>query len=176
MDFSAYEFSSLQEGQFTLHRGLSDRLEPILVVTCSDEYPSPGSLQRLEYEHALRADLDAEWAVRPVELVRHEGRLILVLEDPGGEPLERMLDRSMDVLQLLRIAVPLASVIGRMHAQGLIHKDLKPANILVDAAGGRVRLTGFGVASRLPRERQAPGPPEEIAGTLAYMAPSRPAA
>ena len=64
-------------------------------------------------------------------------------------------------------------MIGRVHAQGLIHKDLKPANILVDAAAGGVRLTGFGIASRLPRERQAPGPPEVIAGTLAYMAPEQ---
>ena len=173
MDFSAYEFSSLQEGQFTLHRGVSDRLEPILLVACSDEYPSPSSLQRLEHEHALRADLDAEWAARPVELIRREGRLILVLEDPGGEPLERMLGPPMDITQFLRIAVPLAAVIGRVHAQGLIHKDLKPANILVDAAAGGVRLTGFGIASRLPRERQAPGPPEEIAGTLAYMPPEQ---
>jgi hypothetical protein len=83
LDFSAYEFSSLRQGQFTLHRGVSDRLEPILLVGCS-EYPSPLSLQRLEHEHALRVDLDAEWAARPVELVRREGRLILVLEDPGG--------------------------------------------------------------------------------------------
>src|ERR1700677_4859241 len=173
MDFSAYEFSSLQEGQFTLHRGLSARLEPILLLACSDEYPSPRSLQRLEHEHALRADLDAEWAARPVDLVHREGRLTLVLEDPGGSPLERMLGRPMDMTQFLRIAVTLAAVIGRVHAQGLIHKDLRPANILVDAAGGGVRLTGFGIASRLPRERQAPGPPEEIAGTLAYMAPEQ---
>jgi predicted ATPase len=173
MDFSAYEFSSLRQDQFTLHRGLSDRLEPILLVTCSDEYPSPRSLQRLEHEHALRADLDAEWAARPIELVRREGRLVLVLEDLGGEPLRRMLGRPMDMTQFLRIAVPLASVIGRMHAQGLIHKDLKPANILVDVASGGVRLTGFGIASRLPSERQAPGPPEEIAGTLAYMPPEQ---
>src|SRR5271155_92770 len=173
MDFSAYEFSSLQEGQFTLHRGLSDRLEPILLVACSDEYPSPRSLQRLEHEHALRAELDAEWAARPVELIRREDRLTLVLEDPGGEPLERMLGRPMDVSQFLAIAVPLAAVIGRVHAQGLIHKDINPANILVDAESGGVRLTGFGIASRLPRERQAPGPPEVIAGTLAYMAPEQ---
>src|SRR5271156_2937204 len=173
MDFSAYEFSSLQEGRFTLHRGLGDRLEPILLLACSDEYPSPGSLQRLEHEHALRADLLAEWAARPVELVRREGRLTLVLEDPGGEPLERMLGHPMDITQFLRIAVPLAAVVGRVHAQGLIHKDLKPANILVDVVSGSVRLTGFGIASRLPRERQAPAPPEVIAGTLAYMAPEQ---
>jgi PAS domain S-box-containing protein len=173
MDFSAYEFSALREGHFTLHRGLSHRLEPILLLACSDEYPSPRSLQRLEHEHALRADLDAEWAARPVELIRREGRVALVLEDPGGEPLQRMLGRPMDITQFLGIAVPLAAGIGRMHAQGLIHKDLKPANILVDTATGGVRLTGFGIASRLPRERQAPGPPEGIAGTLAYMAPEQ---
>ena len=57
--------------------------------------------------------------------------------------------------------------------RGLIHKDIKPANILVDAASGGVWLTGFGIASRLPRERQAPAPPEVIAGTLAYMAPEQ---
>jgi hypothetical protein len=50
---------------------------------------------------------------------------------------------------------------------------LKPANILVDCATGDVWLTGFGIASRLPRERQAPEPPEVIAGTLAYMAPEQ---
>src|SRR4029077_2903625 len=56
---------------------------------------------------------------------------------------------------------------------GLIHKDIKPANILVDSASGAVWLTGFGIASRLPRERQSAEPPETIAGTLAYMAPEQ---
>ena len=60
-----------------------------------------------------------------------------------------------------------------MHERGLIHKDIKPANILVDVASGGVWLTGFGIASRLPRERQALTPPEVIAGTLAYMAPEQ---
>ena len=79
----------------------------------------------------------------------------------------------MDITQFLRIAVPLAAVIGRVHAQGLIHRDLEPGNILVNVESGGVRLTGFGIASRLPRERQGPGPPEGIAGTLAYMAPEQ---
>ena len=60
-----------------------------------------------------------------------------------------------------------------MHERGLIHKDIKPANVLVDAARERAWLTGFGIASRLPREHRAPEPPEVIAGTLAYMAPEQ---
>ncbi|HXM70296.1 MAG TPA: AAA family ATPase, partial [Thermoanaerobaculia bacterium] len=99
--------------------------------------------------------------------------MTLVLEDPGGAPLDRLLGRPLEVSHFLRIAIPLARALRRVHERGLIHKDIKPANILVDAASGGVWLTGFGIASRLPREHQAPAPPEVIAGTLAYMAPEQ---
>src|SRR5207302_252264 len=48
-----------------------------------------------------------------------------------------------------------------------------PANILENRTTGEVKLTGFGIASRLSRERRSPEPPETIAGTLAYMAPEQ---
>jgi serine/threonine protein kinase len=172
-ELSAYEFSSLRDGAFTLSRGLGDGLAPILLVAPAGDYPSRESLQRLEHEYALRAELDADWAARPVELVHRDVRQMLVLEDRGGEPLERLLGAPLEVAAFLRIAIPLATALGHVHARGLIHKDVKPANILVDAATGGVRLTGFGIASRLPREHQRPRPPEVIAGTLAYMAPEQ---
>src|SRR6202020_1275291 len=61
----------------------------------------------------------------------------------------------------------------KVHQRGLTHKDIKPANILVDVASGGAWLTGFGIASRVPREHQIPEAPEVIAGTLAYMAPEQ---
>ena len=134
---------------------------------------SLGCVERLEHEYALKAELDADWAARPVALTHHNDRMTLVLEDPGGAPLDRLLGRPLDVSHFLRIAIPLAGALRQVHERGLIHKDIKPANILVDAASGGVWLTGFGIASRLPRERQAPAPPEVIAGTLAYMAPEQ---
>jgi PAS domain S-box-containing protein len=79
----------------------------------------------------------------------------------------------MPIGRFLRIALGLTTAIGQMHGRGLIHKDIKPANVLVDSESGEVRLTGFGIASRLQRERQAPERPELIAGTLAYMAPEQ---
>src|SRR5262249_42619252 len=94
-------------------------------------------------------------------------------EDPGGEPLSRLLGTPMELDAFLHLAIGLVRAIGGLHAGGLIHKDIKPANVLVNSATGDVRLTGFGLASRLHRERQSPEPPEIIAGSLAYMAPEQ---
>jgi PAS domain S-box-containing protein len=137
------------------------------------ERPSLPLLDRLAHEFLLRDELDSSWAARPMELQRDGDRAILLLEDPGGEPLERLLGAPMEAERFLTLAIGIAAALGKAHRRGLIHKDVKPANILVNCCDGKVRLTGFGVATRAPRERQPPEPPEFIAGTLAYMAPEQ---
>ncbi len=73
--------------------------------------------------------------VRPLELERERGRTMLVLEDPGGEPLHRLrLRLPMELGQFLRTcALPLPQLSAKLHQRGLVHKDIKPANILDDA-------------------------------------------
>jgi predicted ATPase/signal transduction histidine kinase/CheY-like chemotaxis protein len=170
-ELSSYVFLPLRGGDATLHRGCSGDRAPVLLASAKDG--SLASLKRLEHEYALRADLDSSWAARPVALSRYNDRWTLVLEDPGGEPLDRLLEGPLETSQFLRLAVPLTCALRQMHARGLIHNDLKPANILVHRESGGVWLTGFGIASRLPREHHPPAPPEVIAGTLAYMAPEQ---
>ncbi|MBB5464936.1 PAS domain S-box-containing protein [Paraburkholderia sp. CI2] len=145
----------------------------VLIARSAAEHSPPASFDRLAHEFGLKDELDGGWAVRPLELVREGGRTLLVLEDPGGEPLAQLLGAPMGVASVLHLAVGIAAALGKLHQRGLVHKDLKPAHILVNCADGQARLTGFGLASRLPRERQAPAPPETIAGTLAYMAPEQ---
>src|SRR5258705_11532806 len=150
-DLSGYVFSSLREGDIALYRGYGNGLAPILLVAAQET--SPGCVERLEHEYALKAELDAEWAARPVALTHYNDRMTLVLEDPGGAPLDRLLGQPLDVSHFLAIAISLAGKLRQMHDRGLVHKDIKPANILVNAAGRYVSLTGFGIASRLPGER-----------------------
>ena len=145
----------------------------VLAVLPSAVHPTAATLDRLAHEFGLKDTLDGSWAARPLEFVRDRGRPMLVLEDQGGEPLGRLLGAPMEVGRFLHLAIGITVALGKVHQAGLVHKDVKPANILVSRAGGEVRLTGFGIASRLPRERQAPEPPETIAGTLAYMAPEQ---
>src|SRR6202048_1994560 len=160
--------------EFALSRARQDgEQSTVLVVAPVSEYPALGSLARLEHEYSLRDELDPDWALRPLALTRREGRMMLVLDDPGGEPLDQCLGKPMELDGFLRVAINLAAVLGKLHRRGLIHKDIKPANILVDFATHKVWFTGFGIVSRLPRERQAAEPPEVIAGTLAYMAPEQ---
>jgi predicted ATPase/signal transduction histidine kinase len=170
---SRYVFSELRGGELTLYRGRGNGLDDILLVAPVGQYPSRDSLKRLDHEYALRDALDPDWAARPVALVPRDGRVTLVLEDPGGEPLDGLLGRPLEVTQFLRIAIGLAATLRRVHERGLIHKDIKPANVLVESLSGRAWLTGFGIASRLARERPPAAPADVIAGTLAYMAPEQ---
>src|ERR1700738_5063544 len=146
---------------------------PVLAVLPAAEHPTPVTLDRLAREYELKNELDGSWAVRPLELVRERGRTMLVLGDTGNEPLHRLLGTPMEVRSFLRLAIAVAAALSQVHRRDLVHKDIKPANILVNPTTGEVKLIGFGIASRLPRERQAPAPPESIAGTLAYMAPEQ---
>ena len=166
-----------EDGERVFCRGLREdadgRRYIALAVLPAAEHPAPAVLERMAHEYALKDALDGSWAVLPLEFIRDDGRTMLVLEDTGGEPLDRLLGAPMEVGRFLHLAIGIAVALSKLHQAGLVHKDIKPANILVNRAGGAVRLTGFGIASRLPREQQALDPPETIAGTLAYMAPEQ---
>ena len=163
-----------EDGEFVLSRGVWDGEPfPLLAVRPSSPRPSPEALARLQHAYALREELDPAWAARPLRLEPRQGRLTLLCADPGGEPLSRLIGQPSEVASFLRLAIGVATALAQVHQRGLIHKDIKPANLLVNSVTGQAWLMGFGIASRLPRERQSPSPPEVIAGTLAYMAPEQ---
>jgi predicted ATPase/signal transduction histidine kinase len=177
VELSGYVYETLQtDEEFSLHRARRDgELTTVLVVAPVLDYPSLESLARLEHIYSLRDELDPEWAVRPLGLTRRGGRTALVMADPSpaAAGLDRLLGQPMEPLRFLHLAINLAAGLGKLHRRRLIHKDIKPANIVVDSATNRVWLSGFGFASRLPREQAAAESPEVIAGSLAYMAPEQ---
>ena len=96
MDLSHYDFDALQsDDDIVLSRGrertsATSHRRSILVKTARSEPPRPGTVRAMEHEFSLRAELDSTWAIRPLELTQYKGRTILILEDPGGEPLDRL--------------------------------------------------------------------------------------
>jgi PAS domain S-box-containing protein len=149
-----------------------ERHEVLAAQPCSG-HPTDGTLGRLAHEYALKDYLDRSWAVRPLELVREHAQTLLVLESTDARPLNQLVGPGAPVEAFLRVAIAVTNAVARMHQRGLVHKDIKATNILVDTTSGEARLTGFGIASRLPRERKALEPPELIEGTLSHMAPEQ---
>ncbi|MCW5658743.1 MAG: AAA family ATPase [Burkholderiaceae bacterium] len=194
MVLSDYALSTVhQDDGFVLCRGQAaagrtPHPPSVLVLMPASDRPAPDRIRLLEHEFGFRSDLEPTWAIRPLALGQLQGRTTLILEDPLGEPLSRHLERqplrraltdqppaepAMELGTFLGFAVSLAAALGEVHRRGIIHKNVKPLNIFVNATTHHVWLTGFGIASRLQRERQSPGPPEMIAGTLAYIAPEQ---
>jgi PAS domain S-box-containing protein len=145
----------------------------VLLLAPRSTRPALETLKKLEHEYSLRDELDSTFAVRPLALTQQQGQMTLVLEDPGGETLDGILPGPLEITRFLCLAIGIAAALSKVHIRGLIHKEVKPANVLVNSATGAVRLMGFGITSRLPRERHSPGAPEFIAGTLPYMAPEQ---
>jgi PAS domain S-box-containing protein len=145
---------------------------PVLLKVPASPRPAPAILRRLEREYELSRELDSSRIVRALALERHGGSLALVLESGPTKTLASQLGSPMEIQQFFRIALGITGALIELHGHELLHKDIKPEHVLLDASG-RVWLTGLGIASRLPREHQPIEPPEALAGTLAYMAPEQ---
>jgi len=160
VQLSQYVLEALREDEeFVLYRGAHSNQPDsasVLLLAPASTHPVLETLKKIDHEYSLRDELDSAWAVRSLALSQQRGQMMLVLEDPGGETLDRSLSGPMEITQFLRLAFGLATALGGLHKRELIHKDVKPANVLVNPATGQVRLMGFGIASRLLRERQTP--------------------
>lgn len=172
-DLSDCHLTSLwEDGELRLGRCVQPGSRSVLVAMTAPGPLAARALGRLQHAYALRSELDEAWAARPLALVEHQGAHALLSEDPGGDLLARTMGGPRSLTESMRTAVGVTSALRHLHARKLVHKDLKPASVLVHA-NGTAWLTGFGIASRAPREHQVPQPVESIAGTLAYMAPEQ---
>src|ERR1700728_5000016 len=159
-----------RDAELVLFRGLHSGHEEgsrssILLQVPVAAPPSPATVRGLQQEYALQSELDPAYVVRSLSMVQGHGRPMVILEDPQGTPLDLLLNGAMDIAQFLRLAIRVAAALGHIHSRGLVHKDIKPANILVNAARDQAWLMGLGVASRLPRERQSGQLAECLVGT-----------
>jgi len=136
--------------------------------------PDLKEIRRLETEYEITKNLNCPGIVQCYGLESDGNGLALVLEYFGGQSLSQYLSsHEISLEQFLTIAISLADTLSQLHSLPLIHKDIKPSNIIINPETQQVKLTDFSLATRLPFEYPAAEPPHVMEGTLAYMSPEQ---
>ena len=148
--------------------------QPVAIKLMRNEYPSFSELVQFRNQYAIAKNIDLEGTIECYALERYENRYILIMEDMGGISLAEYEDRaSFSILQFLEIALQLSEILHQLHDRSVIHKDIKPANILIHPETQKIKLIDFSISSLLPRESQTIQTPNFLEGTLAYLSPEQ---
>ena len=174
----------LYEGTSTVvYRAIqSEQQRSVVIKALRHDYPSFSELVQFRNQYAIAQALSTQGTdnlplpsiIRPLSLESLGNGYALVMEDWGGVSLAHYLQQQSLLLpEVLNIGVQLADSLHGLGQQRVVHKDIKPANILIRPDSKQVKLIDFSIASRLPKETQAVQNPSVLEGTLAYMAPEQ---
>lgn len=147
---------------------------PVIIKTLKAEYPTLEEIARIRHEYQILHSLNIPGIIKPIELKPYEHGLALILEDFGGQPLKQYINsQKTNLINFLQIASQLAQILGELHQNQIIHKDIKPQNILIKPETRQIKLIDFSIATRLEKENPTISNPNYIEGTLAYMSPEQ---
>ncbi|MCU0547039.1 MAG: trifunctional serine/threonine-protein kinase/ATP-binding protein/sensor histidine kinase [Oscillatoriaceae cyanobacterium Prado104] len=158
-----------------IYRGMrQDDRTPVILKTLAAQYPTPAQIAQLLHESKILKNLNCPGVVKLYRVESYNNLPVLILEDFGGISLKEFISSNqLDLPSFLKTAIEIAKVLGQLHQHRIIHKDIKPSNIIVNVETGDVKITDFAIASLLPGENAAVSHPNLLEGTLAYMSPEQ---
>lgn len=184
-NLSGYQITEqLYAGTRTLvYRGIRTRDQyPVVLKLLRNEYPTFNELVQFRNQYTIAKNLDFPHIVKPLTLEVYHNSYALVMEDFGGVSLPTYLktatnqtqsSQALPLAEFLQVAIQLTDIIHYLYQNRVIHKDIKPANILINPDTQQIQLIDFSIASLLPRETQEIQNPNILEGTLAYLSPEQ---
>jgi predicted ATPase/anti-anti-sigma regulatory factor/tRNA A-37 threonylcarbamoyl transferase component Bud32 len=166
----------IHEGSNTIiHRGKRD-LDglPVILKTPKANNPSKRDVARIVHQYELMKDLNLPGITNVYDVEKIGNSAQLILEHFDGEGLQQSsLKQRLNLREILQLGVALANALADLHSAGIIHKDIKPHNILINRANGSVKLTDFGIASKVQYDSHLQVAHNRLEGTLSYIAPEQ---
>ena len=167
-----------ESGPRVLYRGVRKADgEEVVLKTLLAPYPRRTHVAEMRREYQIAARLTIDGVIRVHSLVAYgSGNLAIEMEPFGLSLADFMAERKGTPLGLdrfLSIAVRLAQILGQLHEQNVVHKDIMPRNVLVEPSSGDLRLIDFGIASLFSRERQSVTLSKRLEGSLPYISPEQ---
>lgn len=146
----------------------------VILKMPSHEHPTNREIANLEHEYYLLKQFNQPGIIRAYELISSHLIPILVLEDSQGEALSDFLHKQpVDLEKFFYIAIQLIDVLQVLYENRIIHKDIKPGNILIEPINLAIKLIDLNISSQLMEEIQEQTPPDLLEGTLAYISPEQ---
>ncbi|RFP61669.1 MAG: GAF domain-containing protein [Limnothrix sp. CACIAM 69d] len=159
----------------SVYRAIQHHSQRIVILKAlHSSYPTFSELIQFRNQYAITQNLDVPGIVQPLDLEPIGNSYALIMEDCGSISLQKYCQQQqLSLGDVLTIALQLTTILHNLHQQRVIHKDIKPANILIHPESKQVKLIDFSIASLLPKETQEIQNPNILEGTLAYLAPEQ---
>ncbi len=146
----------------------------VVIKEFRTRYPSATDIARFNQEYGIIRGINLDGVIKALDLVTEDGIFHLVIEDFDGISLKELIrNEEISVESFLEIAIKTADTLGKLHVENIIHKDIKPSNILINSKTGEVKITDFGISRVLTREDEDIYNREVVEGTLLYMSPEQ---
>ncbi|MCL1473834.1 trifunctional serine/threonine-protein kinase/ATP-binding protein/sensor histidine kinase [Argonema antarcticum] len=166
----------IYEGSRTLvYRGISTtQPKPVILKLLKAEYPSFTELVRFRNQYTIAKNLNIPGVVKPLSLENYRNSFALIMADEGCIALsDYRRNEPLSLNEFFPIAIQIAKILEGLYINRVIHKDIKPPNILIHPETKEVKIIDFSIASLLPRETQILQNLNVIEGTLAYISPEQ---
>ncbi|MEK4515367.1 diguanylate cyclase [Paenibacillus sp. FSL H8-0122] len=150
--------------------------ETVILKVLKSEFAGTEAVMRFKQEYKLLTELSTttEGVIRPLRLEEQNGLYVMVLEDICGRSLKRILaEEQPGEEDLLRLAVKVVDILGSIHEQNVIHKDIKPSNIIWNRERDIVQVIDFDLAVKLSKERRDFQNSGVLEGSLLYISPEQ---
>ncbi|MBD2494251.1 ATP-binding sensor histidine kinase [Nostoc sp. FACHB-280] len=149
---------------------------PVVIKLLKNPYPSFSELLLFRNQYAIGKNFNSPLIIQTYSLENLHNGYMLVMEDFGGISLKDYFSKHQYVASLeefLILAIALCNILDLLYHERIIHKDIKPSNILINPETKQIKLIDFSIASLLPRETQTLVNPKVLEGTLAYISPEQ---
>ncbi|WP_181233610.1 protein kinase domain-containing protein [Enhygromyxa salina] len=153
-------------------RGVDGEGRLVVIKRPHSALPLAECRPRFLNERMIYEQIESSRALRLREFIDHGDELALVFDDPGCQSLPvHTRERALGVLDSLRITLGILEALVGLHRAHVVHRDVKPDNVLVDASRSRVLLIDFGIASVVERATGIARTRGRLEGTLEFIAP-----
>ncbi|MGD1809278.1 AAA family ATPase [Dapis sp. BLCC M126] len=173
-------FDLIHESERTvIYRGVTKAdAQPVVIKLMRNGFPSFNELVQFRNQYIIASNLSVEGIIKPLALLNYQNGYALIMPDFGGISLAQYYQNlspheAKDICQFLDIGIQIAEILYQLHQNRIIHKDIKPANILINPQTKQVKIIDFSISSLLPKETQTIQTPNVLEGTLAYISPEQ---